>query len=47
MLYVIEVPDYHLPADHDDFVATGTEIPLALAFLFVGAKFVSVRLLRR
>jgi hypothetical protein len=32
VLYVIEVPpDYHLPADHDDFVATGTEIALALA----------------
>jgi hypothetical protein len=31
VLYVIEVPpDYHLPADHDDFVATGTEIALAV-----------------
>jgi hypothetical protein len=47
VLYVIEVPsNYHLPADHDDFVATETEIPLALAVLFVGARRVAVRFLR-
>jgi hypothetical protein len=48
VLYVIELaPDYHRPADHDDFVATGTEIALALAALFVGARLVRVRFLGR
>ena len=46
VLYVIGVePGYHLYADHDDFVATGVEIALALAVLFVGARLVAVRFL--
>jgi hypothetical protein len=36
---------YHLLTDHHDLVAAGTEIALAVAFLFVGGRMVLVRLL--
>jgi hypothetical protein len=46
LVYVIAEPGYHLPADHGDPVALGTEFVLVLVFLVVGLRLVATRLVR-
>lgn len=40
---VVTGDHYHLPADHKDFIAYGTELALILTLIFVGGKLVAGR----
>lgn len=42
----VREPDYHVPADHHDPVAFGTEIAVVIAAVFVAGKLVAARVLR-
>lgn len=41
--YVVAEPHYHVPANHHDRVALGTEVVVAVVFLLVGCKIVARR----
>jgi hypothetical protein len=46
LVYAVVEPHYHLPSRHDDLVALGTEVGLALVVIFVAGKLVACRLVR-
>jgi hypothetical protein len=45
MYYAVPPPHPHLPADHDDLIATSVELTVVVVFLFVAFRLVRVRIL--
>jgi len=43
LFYIVAEPHYHVPADHGDWVALGTEVALLLVVVFVGGKIILTR----